>query len=129
MKNLIHILIFILTSININADGIYDITIHVKGLVCDFCARSVEKTFGKNKAIESILVDLDNGIISLNLKVDASVSDEEIANLVESSGGAYEIFVNDDLQVFSKLNLGRFPNSTYEITKTIDDSIQEGRLR
>ena len=50
-------------------------------------------------------------------------------NLVESSGGAYEIFVNDDLQVFSKLNLGRFPNSTYEITKTIDDSIQEGRLR
>ena len=50
-------------------------------------------------------------------------------NLIESSGGAYEIFVNDDLQVFSKLNLGRFPNSTYEITKTIDDSIQEGRLR
>ena len=90
MKNLIHILIFILTSININADGIYDITIHVKGLVCDFCARSVEKTFGKNKAIESILVDLDNGIISLNLKVDASVSDEEIANLVESSGYALE---------------------------------------
>ena len=50
-------------------------------------------------------------------------------NLIESTGGAYEIFVNDDLQVFSKLNLGRFPNSTYEITKTIDDSIQEGRLR
>ena len=53
-------------------------------------------------------------------------------NLIESSGelkNHYEIFVNDDLQVFSKLNLGRFPNSTYEITKTIDDSIQEGRLR
>ena len=50
-------------------------------------------------------------------------------NLIESSGGAYEIFVNDDLQVFSKLNLGRFPNSTYEINKTILDSIQEGRLR
>ena len=49
-------------------------------------------------------------------------------NLIESSG-VYEIFVNDDLKIFSKLNLGRFPNSTYEITKTIDDSIQEGRLR
>ena len=57
------------------------------------------------------------------------VFDEFEINLIESSGGAYEIFVNDDLQVFSKLNLGRFPNSTYEITKTIDDSIQEGRLR
>ena len=50
-------------------------------------------------------------------------------NLIESSGGAFEVFVNDELRVFSKLNLGRFPNSTYEITKTIDDSIQEGRLR
>ena len=57
------------------------------------------------------------------------VFDEFEINLIESSGGAYEIFVNDDLQVFSKLNSGRFPNSVYEITKTIDDSIQEGRLR
>jgi len=49
--------------------------------------------------------------------------------LIESSGGAFEVFVNDTLKVFSKLNIGRFPNSTFEITKTIDDSIQEGRLR
>ena len=38
-------------------------------------------------------------------------------------------YVNDSLKVFSKLNVGRFPNSTFEITKTIDDSIHEGRLR
>ena len=57
------------------------------------------------------------------------VFDEFEINLIESSGGAYEILVNDDLQVFSNLTFGRFPNSTYEITKTIDDSIQEGRLR
>ena len=50
-------------------------------------------------------------------------------NLVESSGGAFEVFVNDNLKVFSKLNVGRFPNSTFEVTKTIDDSIHEGRLR
>jgi len=50
-------------------------------------------------------------------------------NMIESSGGAFEVVVNDNLKVFSKLNIGRFPNSTYEITKTIDDSIQEGRLR
>ena len=64
----------------------------------------------------------------LNNHFDGMFDNLEI-NLIESSGGAYEIFVNDDLQVFSKLNLGRFPNSTYEITKTILDSIQEGRLR
>ena len=57
------------------------------------------------------------------------VFDEFEIKLIEASGGAFEVFVNDELRVFSKLNLGRFPNSTYEITKTIDDSIQEGRLR
>ena len=55
--------------------------------------------------------------------------DEFEIKLVEASGGAFEVYVNDTLKVFSKLNLGRFPNSTYEITKTINDSIQEGRLR
>ena len=67
-----------------------DIKIHVKGLVCDFCARSVEKTFGKNKAIESIAVDLENGIIGLNLKENTGITEEEIANLVKSSGYAIE---------------------------------------
>ena len=57
------------------------------------------------------------------------VFDEFEIKLVEASGGAFEVFVNDELRVFSKLNIGRFPNSTYEITKAIDDSIQEGRLR
>ncbi len=90
MKNLIHILIFIFTSIHTNAAGLYDIKIHVKGLVCDFCARSVEKTFGKNKAIESIAVDLENGIIGLNLKENTGITEEEIANLVKSSGYAIE---------------------------------------
>ena len=57
------------------------------------------------------------------------VFDEFEIKLVEASGGAFEVYVNDSLKVFSKLNVGRFPNSTFEITKTIDDSIQEGRLR
>ena len=90
MKNLIYILILIFTSIHTNAAGLYNIKIHVKGLVCDFCARSVEKTFGKNKAIESIAVDLENGIIGLNLKENTGITEEEIANLVKSSGYAIE---------------------------------------
>ena len=49
-------------------------------------------------------------------------------NLIESSGGVFEVFVNDNLQVFSKKQTGRFPNSSYEIIKTIKDSIDERRL-
>lgn len=49
-------------------------------------------------------------------------------NLVESSDGVFEVMVNDHLQVFSKKQLNRFPNSSYEIIKTINDAIDERRL-
>ncbi len=49
-------------------------------------------------------------------------------NLIESGGGVFEVVVNDHLQVFSKKQTGRFPNSSYEIIKTIKDSIDERRL-
>ena len=54
--------------------------------------------------------------------------DEFKVELVESVGGVYEIFVNEHLQVFSKKQSGRFPNSSYEIIKTINDAIDERRL-
>ena len=49
-------------------------------------------------------------------------------NLVDSSDGVFEVMVNDHLQVFSKKQLNRFPNSSYEIIKTIKDAIDERRL-
>ena len=48
--------------------------------------------------------------------------------LIESGGGVFEIMVNDHLQVFSKKQVGRFPNSSYEIIKTINDAIDERSL-
>ena len=47
---------------------------------------------------------------------------------IQSSGGVFEVVVNDHLQVFSKKQIGRFPNSSYEIIKTINDAIDEKRL-
>ena len=49
--------------------------------------------------------------------------------LIESSGGVFEVMVNDVLEVFSKRRIGRFPNSSYEIIKTINDAIDEKRIR
>ena len=47
---------------------------------------------------------------------------------IQSSGGVFEVMVNDHLEVFSKRRVGRFPNSSYEIIKTINDAIDERRL-
>ena len=54
--------------------------------------------------------------------------DEFNVELIQSSGGVFEVMVNDHLQVFSKRQVGRFPNSSYEIIKTINDAIDERRL-
>ena len=54
--------------------------------------------------------------------------DEFNIELIESGGGVFEIMVNDVLEVFSKRRVGRFPNSSYEIIKTINDAIDERRL-
>ena len=62
------------------------LTVNVKGMVCDFCARAVTKVFGKNDAVENVHVDLDNGEIHVGLKPGASLTDDEVETLVKKSG-------------------------------------------
>ncbi len=64
------------------------LTVNVKGMVCDFCARAVTKVFGKNDAVEGVHVDLDNGEIHVGLKPGMSLSDDEVEHLVKKSGYA-----------------------------------------
>ncbi len=64
------------------------LTVTVKGMVCDFCARAVTKVFGKNDAVEGVHVDLDNGEIHVGLKPGKSLSDDEVEQLVRKSGYA-----------------------------------------
>ena len=47
--------------------------ISVNGLVCDFCARSIEKLFRKKESVESINVDLENMLITIEDHVIAKV--------------------------------------------------------
>ena len=58
----------------------------------------------------------------------STMFDQFNIELIESSGGVFEVMVNDNLEVFSKRRVGRFPNSSYEVIKTINDAIDERRL-
>lgn len=62
------------------------VTAKVNGMVCDFCARAVTKVFGKEDAVDSVHVDLDNGEIHVTLKTGSALSDERVASLVKKSG-------------------------------------------
>ena len=56
------------------------------GLVCDFCARALEKTFGKEEAVESINVDLDEKTITVHLNEGHTLDSKIITQLITDAG-------------------------------------------
>lgn len=62
------------------------INVKVNGLVCDFCARALEKVFGKRDDVSGINVDLDNGLVKVAMKPGQSIDDETLTKLITDSG-------------------------------------------
>ncbi len=62
------------------------IKVDVNGLVCDFCARALEKVFGKRDDVSGIDVDLDNGKVSIAMKEGKTIDDETLTQLITDSG-------------------------------------------
>lgn len=62
------------------------VNVDVNGLVCDFCARALEKVFSKQEAVESINVDLDTKVISIHFNEGQTLDDETITDLIMDSG-------------------------------------------
>lgn len=70
-----------------NAENIQrDVIVKVDGMVCDFCAQSIQKVFGKQESVEQTFVDLDKGEIIVDLKDGQQLDDETITKLVVDSG-------------------------------------------
>ena len=67
-----------------NCDNIVDVK--VNGLVCDFCARALEKVFSRRTEVEGIDVDLDNGDVKVELKKGKKLDDKTLKQLVTDSG-------------------------------------------
>lgn len=63
-----------------------DVHVSVNGLVCDFCARALEKVFGKQEAVKAIDVNLDDKIITVNFVDGKTLDDETITKLITDSG-------------------------------------------
>ena len=62
------------------------INIKVNGLVCDFCARSLEKVFLKRGDVAGIKVDLGKGSIVVAMKPGSTIDDAALTKLITDSG-------------------------------------------
>ncbi len=68
----------------------------VNGLVCDFCARALEKVFGKEDAVESIKVDLGTKVVTIHFNEGKNLDDETITKFVTDSGYNVESISRDE---------------------------------
>ena len=60
--------------------------VSVLGMVCDFCARGIEKTFKRDKAVTKIDVDLANGQVLIAYTRDAQIDRKDIEKKILANG-------------------------------------------
>lgn len=60
--------------------------VNVNGMVCDFCARGIEKTFMKSKAVKKVDVDLELGKVLIAYENGVNISFEDIKEKITANG-------------------------------------------
>ena len=68
------------------AAGGEPIVANVLGAVCDFCAKAMNKTFGKRDDVAAVHVDLDAKTLNLVMVPGSTMTDEALRKLVKKSG-------------------------------------------
>jgi len=63
----------------------------VLGVVCEFCTKAMNKTFGKRDDVAAVYVDLDTKTLNLVMKPGHTLSDEDLRKLVKKSGYKVDI--------------------------------------
>lgn len=58
----------------------------INGLVCDFCARALEKVFSKQEEVTGIDVNLNTKLVTIGFKKDANLDDATITKLITDAG-------------------------------------------
>ena len=64
--------------------------VSVKGMVCDFCAQSIEKVFMKRIEVKGINVDLEDQKVVIYLEKETDIEDTTISTIFEDAGYTVE---------------------------------------
>ena len=66
------------------------ININVNGMVCDFCAQSIEKVFMKRIEVKGINVNLEDQKVVIYLEKETDIEDTIISTIFEDAGYTVE---------------------------------------
>ena len=62
------------------------IEMKVYGLVCSFCAQSIEKTLHKNPTTTNVVVNLEDKLVAIATRKDQDISDADLTQALTDSG-------------------------------------------
>lgn len=62
------------------------IEVAINGMVCSFCAQGVERKLRSLPGAESVQVDLSKRLVSVTLRPGATLTDEQLRNLIRNAG-------------------------------------------
>ncbi len=86
MKKTIAIMMMLMMPMASFAADANTVNMKVNGLVCDFCAQALDKVFSKRDEVAGIKVDLDGGLITVQMKDGQALDDAALTKLVVDSG-------------------------------------------
>tara|TARA_Y100001937_G_scaffold24219_1_gene34830 strand:+ start:1623 stop:1925 length:303 start_codon:yes stop_codon:yes gene_type:complete len=91
MKILDFLVMFICVSLIVHTLQSKIIDIKVDGLVCDFCAQSIEKVFMKQPGVKVVYVNLERGNVQIKMadvfeENEDGISDIRIKKLFQNAG-------------------------------------------
>jgi mercuric ion binding protein len=102
MKKIILAVAF--AAISLPALAARSITAQVNGLVCSFCAASIEKRLKSLSATKAVYVNLDRKVVAVELKDGAELSSEKVAAEIKEAG--YDVISIER----SELSIGEIRN-------------------
>ncbi len=60
--------------------------LRVDGLACPFCAYGIEKEFTRTEGVESVEIDLINGLVIVNTSEGKKFSEDQLKTIIDDTG-------------------------------------------
>jgi len=82
-------IIFIIIALTCSGLGLAAGTryeLRVDGLACPFCAYGIEKEFTRTEGVESVEIDLKNGLVIVNTSEAKKFSEDQLKTIIDDTG-------------------------------------------
>lgn len=63
-----------------------DVVVAVNGLVCDFCAQAIDRSFRRRAEVNSVRVDLTAKLVSIDFRPNQNLDDDTIRDIITRAG-------------------------------------------